>query len=296
MIFWYKNSVLASIISILGCLCIIFCMVDSMRPEAVSILTESGVAGFMSFGFIFIIIAKIISVSKAKKTAAAASGAVTVKAAGASIIFAGIFFLIAAFFGLLFCVDNGISISDPGPYTKLVIEYCAYAVLMIAAFWTRASQSANILHLAAFLALGLVYGHTALRMYQIYGFEGYIASDGSTYNALALAPMIASGAFLFMVVLSVFSMRGTKATLGKVVKIVWDIPFFALALVFAKTIVDSGLYYHVKYCLEVGIKPYILPENCDVFAMLFTVLAVFCTGYAFRRCCIKAAPSPTTKP
>lgn len=305
MIIWYRNSILASIISIIGCCGIIGGIGDLLRDASIREMTVPQAAGMIIGGFLLAVLGKIISMKKADKkaakapasfrTAAQSGNAFVGKTVGASVVLAGVFYLLAAAMGAYCSYVIVSTIGEQALNYTVVTENVVAAVLMIAAFWMRKSQAANVLHLLGFAVLTFIYARNGWGLYRIFGFEPYLADDGTMYNALALAPFIAAGGYFLMTLFSVFSMRGVKASMGIVVRILWILPVAALALVFVKNTVDSGVLKSIMNSIEIGHGFRLATPQIDALSQLFMLLAVFFNAYAFQRCCKKvkteAAPA-----
>jgi len=327
MIIWYNNSVLASIVSVLGCAGIIAAVTELMKG-ADSELSVPAAIGVIAVGVVCVILGKIISVNKEKKAQAAAQQANRAAAAPQPVsnagyaqpqyvpqaasytpaaapavtpvadekpikraaVTAGIFFLLAFLLDLLATNLYGrFAIRFRMDFTRaLPLVMCI--LLAVASFRTAATKEASVMHVMGFLGLLFNSTNIAMNSYRAHGFDSYITDQG-IYHAMTLAPLLQAVAYLVLLLFAIFAMKKARQSVGGVVRVLWIVPILVLALVFAKEISDSHVIGLIEKMQER--KHFTLrPEFVDAFSRLFILLGMFCTGLAFRRICKKPAQAP----
>lgn len=325
---YYKNSVLASIVSVLGCL---FVTLGIMSLFEGGMDVVSCIA-MIALGVLLAWLGRVISKRKEKKKqakaaaqAAAASQApaqapaanagytqpaysanvqtpaaapVNVKPVKASAVFAGIFFLVAAASGLLasflkstWMVNYTI---DAGTY----LELASCFILMFCCFSLVRSQEVIAAHTMGFGALMVASAEVALRYYQAYGFGGYSASDGSIHYAMAMGPLFKLAAFLLMLIFTLCAMKNAKSRFGGIVRVLWLVPVLLLLIGCSKSISESGAMERIQKMIE-GNTFRFRPEFADAISQVFLVLAVLFTAFCYMRVCrktpagyVQPAPQP----
>ena len=304
----YKNSILASICSMIGAVCIVMA-VSGLFGKEIGILP--GIV-MIAAGFGLMFLASIISERKERKKKAKAAANTTVspsKASGAgasraartasastaantaaaksgthaktvkkSAVFAGIFFLLAAALGFWaikrYCIiELYLSINS-----EQVMLAGAGLLLAIAAFRTRAIQEVSVLYVLGFLALTFGSADVAMCTYRDYGFGGY-------HNLLVLAPLASAIAYFLMTLFALFSMRKIKNYLGGITRWLWWLPVLVLIAAFVKWYNDGYIgnaFAKVTYPKWIGLK-YLPREFLEAFARMSMILAAFISGICFRR-------------
>ena len=164
----------------------------------------------------------------------------------------------------------------------IVVESVMYLLMTIACTKTKHTQEASVLHVLGFLGLIAINSVLAVSYYQAYGFGGYTSASG-IYHAIISAPLLKIAAYFLMTIFALYAMRKVNANLNSLVKVLWFVPSVLLALACAKNISDSYFIDLLSVLFAKGISLTLRPEYLDILSMIFTVLAVFFTGFLFLR-------------
>lgn len=207
-----------------------------------------------------------------------------------SVVLAGVFFLLAALFGLWYSYNFSMRMSQYTLEWGPVVELAACFLLMIASFRTRHIQAASVLHAFGFLGLIASNAETALRYYRAYGFGGYTSASGIHY-AMVFESLLKVAAFFLMAIFALIALRKAKKHLGGIVRVLWVIPALLLLLDYAKFINDGDIIYLCQVMFQKGWAGLqnIHPGLLEAIAQLMLILAVFLTGFCFQRICKKPA-------
>lgn len=322
MLIWYRNSILASIVSLIGCAGVVAGISELLKDASQREMSVPETIGFIAAGILFAVLGKVISNNKEKKKQAAAAGQtasyaqpaaaaqtapvrtvqqaaapVQTRSIGKSAGFATTCWLLATVcclwgFYLYRQWTKAHKISGAGGADRLaVLLFLAgmvYIVLMIASSRMKKIQKASGWFVPGFLGLIAIHAEDALRCYRAYGFGGYTSSEG-TYYALISVPLLRIAAFLLMILFAVIAMKDTRVRNGGVVRALWFVPFVMLGLAFAKALTDSYLYdLIVSTLFQKGVRLTLRPEYPEMFAQLFMMLGVLLTGFCFRTVCCAA--------
>ena len=322
MLIWYRNSILASIVSLIGCAGVVAGISELLKDASQREMSVPETIGFIAAGILFAVLGKVISSNKEKKKQAAASGQTVgyaqpaaqtapgaaqqaaapvqsrpiAKSAG----FAGACWLLATVCSLWgfylyrqwnrkFSGEISGSVGMDRLAVLLFLAGMAYLLLMIATSSTKKIQKASGWFVPGFLGLIAIHAEDAVRCYRAYGFGGFTANDGSTYYAMISVPLLRIAAFLLMILFAAIATKDTRVRNGGVVRALWFLPFVMLALAFAKALTDSYLFDLIAATLfRKGVQLTLRPEYVDMFAQLFMMLGSLFTGFCFRTACCMA--------
>lgn len=322
MLVWYRNSILASIISLIGCAGVVAGISELLKDASQREMSVPETLGFIAAGILFAVLGKVISSNKEKKKQAAAGAAgyaqpaasartapvrsaqqaaapVQTRPIGKAAGLASTCWLLATVCSLWgfylyrqWTRKYGSEISGSVGMDRLAVLLLLAgiicAVLMTASSRTKKLQKASGLYVPGFLGMIALCAEDAVRCYRAYGFGGFIANDGSTYYALISVPLLRMAAFLLMILFAVIAMKDTRIRNGGVVRALWFVPFVMLALAFAKALTDSYLYdLIVSTLFRKGVRLTLRPEYLDMLSQLFAILAVLFTGFCFRTACCR---------
>ena len=322
MLIWYRNSILASIVSMIGCAGVVAGISELLKDASQREMSVPETIGFIAAGILFAVLGKVISNNKEKKKQAAAAGQtasyaqsaaaaqtapvrtvqqaaapVQTRSIGKSAGFATTCWLLATVCSLwgFYLYRQWMRehrIPGSGGFDRLaVLLFLAgmiYIVLMIASSRMKKMQKASVLFVPGFLGLIAIHAEDAVRCYRAYGFGGYSSSEG-TYYALISVPLLRIAAFLLMILFAVIAMKDTRVRNGGVVRALWFLPFVMLALAFVKALTDSYFYDLIASTLfQKGVRLTLRPEYVDMFSQLFMMLGVLFTGFCFRTACCMA--------
>ena len=322
----YKNSILATICSMIGAVCIAMA-VGGLFGKEIGILP--GIA-MIAVGLGLMFLASIISEHKEKKKRAKAAKATSAQASTSasntsyaqpkanpcytqpqqvvyaapaasaapvkkSPVSAGIFFLLTAVMelaaiGRIYAMSSHYMVGS-GAVVLVVMS----VLLTIAAFRTKHIQQVSILFVFGFLGLALDSANVALSVYRAYGWGGY--SDGEAIHyAVAVAPALKAAAFLLMGIFALLSTRKIKESCGGIVRWLWFIPMLPLLLVYSKEIADNdplqGILQTIsRHGVWPGLDMFVHPILLDLYAIVFQALAVLLSGVCFRSLCKKSVVS-----
>lgn len=302
----YKNSFLATVVSLIGSACIVMAVMGLINKE-IEVLPA---IGMIAGGILLYWLGSVISKRKeARKKARAADVKNTSSDSAAplanykpvkgGLVFAAILLLIIVALGFAFA--NNISVH--GPYvhdwnSEQVALIFMSILLFIGALRSRHTQESSVWFLIAFLLLALGSVDVFLVTYEKYGFGGYSDPLGIHYM-MAFAPMVRGGAYLLLAIFSLCSMRGIKKALGGIVKVFWWLPCLVLIVAFAKWADDN---YILAACDEafspkwVGLK-HICREVAEALARILMIPATFIIGFSLQRFCKKpAVEAPAQEP
>lgn len=318
MIIWYNNSLFASVISVLGCAGIIGAISELMKDEYIRELSVQEAACVIAAGILMVILGKIISVSKAKKTQAkeaqatasgsnagggqsrqteayavqgtyaqpAVGSAITGKSLNVPIVMAGIFFLLVPVMGIwadcLYVKEAHLSMRD-FLNIWIVAEYIMYVLLIIASFRGKQTQEISLLYVIGFLGLAAVNAEYALLKYRIYGNQ--IITDTGIYYVLYMVPLFRSAADLLMALFALFSMKKVRKRLGGLVRWLWLLPFPLLLLADVKSIGDKNVFQMIQELIKSNASWSLRHEYLTAFWEVCLTLAIFFTGFCFQRVC-----------
>ena len=324
----YKNSILATICSMFGAVCIVMA-VGGLFGREIGILP--GIA-MIAVGLGLMFLAGLISEHKEKKKqakAAAKRGQAsaaqtsrsasyaprqTVQTASApaangkpvnkSAVFAGILFLLVGALGIWACQSPKIIVPtwDDMLNSEQVMLIPAGILMAIGAFRTKKLQKVSVLFLLGFACLTFGSGEVALNTYNTYGSGSYSTSSAIHY-AMYFAPILCAAAYLLMILFTLFSMERIKGSMGGIVRALWWLPVIVLAAGFVKWFDDNyvaNAFTKVFYPGFIGLK-YLPREFLEAIARVFLILAIFFTGICFRRLSKKPAeayvrPEPQPEP
>lgn len=321
MFIWYRNSILASLVSLMGCAGVVAGISELMKDPSLREMSVPEIIGFMAAGVLFAILGKVISSNKEKKKQAAAANACYTqpvptrsvqqtpvstpapeKPVGRSIGLAKACWLLAtvcSLFGFYLYRTWMRGAGRMAGFDRLaVLLFLTGMVCLLLVFASSASKkkrSASALYVPGFLGLMAIHAEDAVRCYRAYGFGGYIANDGSTYYALISVPLLRIAAFLLMLVFALIAMKNTRERNGGVVRVLWFVPFVMLAFAFAKATTDSYLFDLISSTLFAkGVRLTMRPEYMDMLTQIFIMLGVLVTGFFFRSCCqdVQAVSQP----
>lgn len=291
MIIWYRNSVLASILSICGCAGIAAAVADLLQEEAMRELSTPEAAGIIAAGLVLAILGKVISVRKAKKKAAGAAKASGAQPAAvsagktgkakASVVFAGLFFLLAAGFGVWAMYMQYGDIDVILARHNDIIAYAACLVLMLASFRTRATQEVSVLHVLGFLGCLAAEANSARVLYMI-GKSAESAMTPEALQAMLFTPALLVAAYLLMTLFALFAMKGVKRRLGGIVRWLWPIPGLAVAAAYGTAIRNSYMMDLLMRLSTHGEEIMQRPDFLNVLSQLSMSLAVLMTGLGLR--------------
>lgn len=306
----YKNSVLATICSLFGSAFIAMAVMALFNQE---LDIPTGII-VIAIGAALFWLGSFISARKERKKQArsqstpsgaaytstrpaavpSAQGSGTVKVGmpvKASIVWAGLFFLLATAFALwasyTYSMQSWHYTLEFGPS----LEYMMYVLLMIGCFRTRRTQEVSVLHLIGFAGIIVSNLLIFLQFYRANGFGGY-GIDILTHNAMVFLPICKIAACFLMTLITIFALKNVKAQLGGCARALWIFPVLLLALAFVKCLMDGPLPYMVLAMLESGLILAPRAESIDVLSLLFMLLAMFFTGFAYQRICKKTAAAP----
>lgn len=313
----YKNSILATICSMFGAACIAMGVAGVIGKE-IGILEAAGV---IVVGIALMWLAGVISDHKEKRkrakaaaknaqaasAKAASSGAgytqssradvrtaktvQTVqtaakannadgKAAKASAVFAGICFLIAAAGGLYASYLYGLQSWHYVLGIEAIAKYIIYFALMIGCFATRKLQRASFLHVFGFLGLVFLNARILLPTPE------QLANTPYLYNQLvrttATVNLVVCAVMFFY---ALWALINTRSRLCGVIRYIWYIPWFFLAVAFVAGIYEGNVLMQISTVFQKGglIGLSKLPGFFDVLSKMGFVLGVFFTGVAFLR-------------
>lgn len=318
----YKNSVLATICSMIGAVCIVMA-VGGLVGKEIGILPA---IAMIAVGLGLMFLAGIISEHKEKKKKAKAAAkaakaqvsasdsytghtqptannvyaqpqqtACTAPAASAapvkkSPVAAGIFFLLAAVagFGAIYGKISSM------PYYMLNSEEVALAgmstLLMLAAFRTKHIQQVSILFVIGFIALTLGSVDVALCTYRDYAPGGQVLGEW-VYTEIAMHAFKVA-AFFLMSIFALLSNRKIKERCGGIVRWLWFVPLLPLLLAYSKEIADDETLWGMIQTISrhggwPGLDILVRPAFLSAYAIVFLTLAVFFSGICFCRLCKK---------
>ena len=312
----YKNSVLASFLSIFGtglAAMGVFTLVNDFNMENLMIAIPAA-----AIGIVLNLLASAISKRKEQKKRAKAGGsaaagsapsAQTAQSGGYSAqhapvyqapaaqarpvkkrcVAAAILFLLTALLEFVSLYMRNAQDSWFMLNSEEVALVAMGALLMIAALRSRHIQQVSILNIFGFLGLTLGSVDVALCAYRAYGTVGY-ATSSSIYYAVFAAPALKEAAYLLMALFALLATRKIKAHCGGVVRWLWWIPLLALALAYSKEIADSEVLWRLRQVASrrggfMGLQFYTRPELLHVYAIVLQVLAVLLTGLYFCGLC-----------
>ncbi len=302
---WYRNSILASIVSLAGCYGIVMGIYEltGLRDSGRSI---PEILGTIACGFLIAFLGNRISVRKEERKQAAASRSAASPAGapksqgGASasvgsapvdklIMIAGVLFLLAVTAKPLSNYD--ILHLGYSPVTRDVwtlIADCAMVLLLaIASLRMSTTQSVSSLHIIGFWGLFAFYGGQAIRFFALKAaadaasawdaaLQYSNASFESTFHALV---------YFLMLLFAAFSLPKYKERRGRLVRGLWWLPAVILLNLRIFTLGEVGVFLYIKSNPFLGL---VAPHYQMVLEMLWLTAALLLTGLCFRRLC--AAP------
>ena len=313
----YKNSVLATICSMFGAAFIVMA-VTSMVSGELGILPGIGVIA-AALGFMWL--GDIISTKKAQRkrkkaqqaaTAAAlsptasyaqpqqsapvashAASAVQGKRVNISAVFAAILFLLAALLEFIVLSDTFSHIPNYQMNSNQVSMVSMGMLMAIAAFRSRHIQQVSVLYIIGFLGLALGNLDVALNAYRYYGSGAYTTAGGIHY-AMFAAPALKAAAYFLLGIFALLSTRKIKESCGGIVRWLWFVPMLALALALTKEISDDEALWRIMQVFSrrggiPGLRGLTHPALLHAYAVVLLGLAVFISGFCFRRLCRKRA-------
>ena len=225
---------------------------------------------------------------------ASAEPMVPEKRVNISSVFAGLFFLLAA---LLEFIVLRIYLSQM-PNLMLNSEQVAMvsmgALMAIAALRTRHIQQVSVLYIIGFLGLALGSLDVALNAYRVHGSGGYTTAGGIHYAVFA-TPALKVAAYFLLGIFALLSTRKIKESCGGIVRWLWFVPMLALALALTKEISDDEALWRIMQVFSrrggiPGLRGLTHPALLHAYAVVLLGLAVFISGFCFRRLCRKDAP------
>lgn len=318
MIIWYKNSILASIISIFGCLAATGGISQLAADASQRAMSVPEAVGAIAGGVLLVILGKFLSLHKAEKKARAqqassapaapqqtyaapsapqqtyAAPAQTRSAASVRPLkkapaFAAAFFLIAAAAGAGYAALQNVWLPHMNAFTPdYIAQLAALLLLFIASLRTHKAQAVCLLYALGFAVLAAVFGLKGMNLYRVYGFGGYSDANG-VYNALALSPLLQAAAYALCALFALCS-TGRKS-LGPLVRALWFVPLLLLLLCAVKDISDSHIPQLFSLLFTKGMTLRIRPEYFELLSCVAAILGSAAALLTMRRAC-KAPAEP----
>ncbi len=320
MIIWYNNSLLASIISIFGCVGIVAAVSELMKDEYIRELSVQEAICVIAAGVLMVILGKIISVSKAKKTQAketratasgsnagygqprqtaayAAQGtyaqpvqpvvgsAITGKSLNVPLVMAGIFFLLEPVMGIwantLYTTSHYLT---PALAVHDYADYCLLAEYIICVLLMIASlRGMRTQEISALHMIGL-FGLAVTKAAAFCAARAMMEEEHVIYRGLNEMVLCGFAACLLMAVFVVLAMPQKRERFGGPVKYLWFLPS-ALLLV-------SNAYFFAYADVIRSIERMLQKNNfngkpalVDGLAQVCLTLAIFFTGFCLQRVC-----------
>lgn len=309
----YRNSILASICSLFGSVCVAMA-VGGLIGKEIEILP--GIA-MIAVGIGLVWLGSVISERKARKkqakAQAAAAGktaqpvqktaarvsaapAANAKPAKKAATFANLCFLFAAIVGVWAFYTYGAWMkarATGAAYAAgtvgfdrlsviIVMEAVVYAILWITCFGMKKRQEPSAMQAVGFFGLTAINAVLAVSYYQDYGFGGYTSASG-IYYAIISVPLLKIGAFVLMAIFAICAMPNARVRCGGVVRALWFVPAVLLGLACAKNISDSFLPELLPHMFAEGVSLTLRPEYVDILCQVFSTLAVAFAGFCYQR-------------
>ncbi|MBQ8655358.1 MAG: SHOCT domain-containing protein [Clostridia bacterium] len=307
MFIWYRNSILATALSLMGCASILAAVSELIKDESLRELTTPQAVVAIAVGVALAVLGKVISVRKAsrKNTAVTASASAPaaahpapVQSAPAAVTqtpvkgltAAGIFALLTIVLTVGATLLAGRNMLTRATDIVSTIEIGLYVLLAAGCFRAKSLRAASGLQAVCFFGLCGIEALSALTNYRVYGPDHFIASDGAIYHYMYAAPALAAAAFLLMAVFALCACAKTRSRAGGFARALWFLPTLLLIVSFTKLIGDS----HIPGLLEMMFSRGVIsfrPEFLVLLSVISTVLTVFFAGLGLRRLCGLSAPS-----
>lgn len=295
MFIWYRNSILATALSLMGCASILAAVSELIKDESLRELTTPQAVVAIAVGVALAVLGKVISVRKASRkntaaTASASAPAAVTQTPVKGLTAAGILALLTIVLTVGATLLAGRNMLTRATDTVSTIEIGLYVLLAAGCFRAKSLRAASGLQAVCFFGLCGIEALSALTNYRVYGPDHFIASDGAIYHYMYAAPALAAAAFLLMAVFALCACAKTRSRAGGFARALWFLPTLLLIVSFTKLIGDS----HIPGLLEMMFSRGVIsfrPEFLVLLSVISTVLTVFFAGLGLRRLCGLSAPS-----
>jgi len=315
----YRNSVLASFLSMFGAAMITLAIVSLINGELGVLESIGAIAGGAGLMWLASVISKHKAKKKQAKAAAAGGRNAGAAAAGSSanagragvyqpsgagyasapvnqagvgkslskpMVIAAIFFMLVLVLGILtnwqYNANGYPKVTYGHNYTDIwhTVEYGACILMMIACFLSRRKREVSALHVLG--VLGLIASRATGALNKL-----NVLRNGIFHGLLRdieMPPVYEAVAFLLMLIFALASMPKAKRSIGGITKALWWLPTLLMLLgcVIFYNMVEVGS--RIGSMLDGKAAPHI-PFIVDLIYQLALVLAVALTGFAFQRSC-----------